>query len=484
MLRSKQLKTLLACVLVLVFIALHIYTTLIGKPYAPVLPIAALVGLTAFYKPNWLIYLVVFSAPLSFNFEDLGEAGVGFYFPTEPLLFGLLLLFIAQLIIKNPIPKKLLTHPVTVLIVFQLLWILITTIMSTMPVVSFKFLLARLWFVAVLYFLVGKIIYHQRNFKAIFLMYLVPMLGVIAFTVIKHAGHGFSEEAGHWIMWPFFKDHTSYGAVIALLLPPAISLLFQDKLSRLAKFGIAGAIIILIIGLVFSYTRAAWLSLGVSFVVFLAMLFRVRFKLLLGSLAVFVALFFVVQDQLIIMLEKNQQDSSDNFTEHITSMTNISSDASNLERLNRWGCAIRMFADKPVFGFGPGTYMFKYAPYQVSSEKTIISTNLGDAGNAHSEYLGPLAEMGLIGAVLMLALVLTVSQLAFTLYFKMANRNKRLMIMGVYLGLLSYFVHGVLNNFLDTDKISVLFWGFIAFLVVTDIHSTDNNLLNKPATKQ
>ena len=85
MLRSKQLKTLLACVLVLVFIALHIYTTLIGKPYAPVLPIAALVGLTAFYKPNWLIYLVVFSAPLSFNFEDLGEAGVGFYFPTEPL---------------------------------------------------------------------------------------------------------------------------------------------------------------------------------------------------------------------------------------------------------------------------------------------------------------------------------------------------------------------------------------------------------------
>jgi hypothetical protein len=30
-------------------------------------------------------------------------------------------------------------------------------------------------------------------------------------------------------------------------------------------------------------------------------------------------------------------------------------------------------------------------------------------------------------------------------------------------------VHGFLNNFLDTDKLSIPFWGFIAALVYLDI---------------
>ena len=32
------------------------------------------------------------------------------------------------------------------------------------------------------------------------------------------------------------------------------------------------------------------------------------------------------------------------------------------------------------------------------------------------------------------------------------------------------FIHGVLNNYLDTDKASVPFWGFIAILVALDLY--------------
>ena len=41
--------------------------------------------------------------------------------------------------------------------------------------------------------------------------------------------------------------------------------------------------------------------------------------------------------------------------------------------------------------------------------------------------------------------------------------------MGLFLGLITYFVHGVLNNYLDTDKASAPFWGFLALLVVLDL---------------
>jgi hypothetical protein len=39
----------------------------------------------------------------------------------------------------------------------------------------------------------------------------------------------------------------------------------------------------------------------------------------------------------------------------------------------------------------------------------------------------------------------------------------------VILGLTTYYIHGVLNNFLDTDKMSALFWGFTAAIVALDL---------------
>ena len=152
-------------------------------------------------------------------------------------------------------------------------------------------------------------------------------------------------------------------------------------------------------------------------------------------------------------------------------MSNISSDASNLERINRWSCAIRMFKDKPVFGYGPGTYMFQYAPYQLNKDRTIISTNSADGGNAHSEYLGPLAESGVLGLLTFLLIIGTVIYTAVQTYMRLNNPRLKSFVLGALLGLITYYIHGLLNNFLDTDKLSVPFWGFTAIIVALDIYS-------------
>jgi O-antigen ligase len=199
------------------------------------------------------------------------------------------------------------------------------------------------------------------------------------------------------------------------------------------------------------------------------MLAKVKFNGLIavGGIVLIVVLFNM--DKLLMKLEKNRQDSSSNLTEHVQSISNISSDASNLERLNRWSSAIRMFGDKPLFGFGPGTYMFQYAPYQKADEKTIISTNSGDAGNAHSEYIGPLAEQGLLGLVSFFIIFLTCVYTSLKLFYKLPKGKNRGMVAMLFLGILTYFVHGALNNFLDTDKASVPFWGFLAALTSIDL---------------
>jgi hypothetical protein len=37
------------------------------------------------------------------------------------------------------------------------------------------------------------------------------------------------------------------------------------------------------------------------------------------------------------------------------------------------------------------------------------------------------------------------------------------------LALVSYYIHGFLNNFLDTDKLSVLVWAAMAVIAVCDL---------------
>ena len=53
------------------------------------------------------------------------------------------------------------------------------------------------------------------------------------------------------------------------------------------------------------------------------------------------------------------------------------------------------------------------------------------------------------------------------------------------LSLLTYYIHGVFNNFLDTDKLSVPFWAFTAVVVALDVFcekksiSSDNQTVIK-----
>jgi O-antigen ligase len=129
-----------------------------------------------------------------------------------------------------------------------------------------------------------------------------------------------------------------------------------------------------------------------------------------------------------------------------------------------------MFKEKPFIGFGPGTYSFKYAPNQFSYEKTIISTNAGDKGNAHSEYIGPLCESGVLGMLTFLAIVIAILITAIKLYYKLTEPEPKMLVLCTLLGFITYIVHGGLNNFLDTDKASVPFWAFASFIVALDIN--------------
>ena len=198
-----------------------------GNIILNVLPFALVLVYVALFHFEYLFYFLVFFTPLSVNIEEFVSSNVGLFLPTEPLLFGMLLLIILNQVRQNQFSVAILKHPISILIILQLFWILITAINSELPLVSFKFLLTKLWFFIPIYFY--GILFFLQNEKRIFQfvwLFVSAMTIVVLYTLFNHALNDFSEPAGHWVMFPFFKDHTSYGAILALVYPLLFGLFF------------------------------------------------------------------------------------------------------------------------------------------------------------------------------------------------------------------------------------------------------------------
>ena len=435
------------------------------------IPAAILIVLLAIFDIEKIMYLMVFSTPLAITLKELGLSdGLNLSLPAEPLMIGITMIYFLNELSSRVTTKEVLKHPLTILILVQFLWMFITTLTSELPIISIKYIIARTWFLTSCYFMATQMFKKQKAILLHILLYSLALAVVAIITTIKHSAYAFDEQIADWIVSPFYNDHTAYGAALAMYIPLMVGILFMKNLSYYIKLLSFVLLSIFLISIVISYARAGWLSLVVSLCVLVTLLLKIKFRTIILTLGIGIALFFSFQTEILMILGRNTTDSDGDFTANIESMSNISTDVSNMERLNRWSCALQMFEDKPYLGFGPGTYQFLYAPYQKSSMKTIISTNFGEKGNAHSEYLGPLSEQGLIGALIVVVLVLAVMFLGYRLTYTVKDKSLRVLVICLTMGMSTYFVHGFLNNFLDTDKASVPFWGFLAMLVCIDLY--------------
>ena len=442
------------------------------------LPVVLGVLLLYIFSLDKVLLLTAFTVPLSINLKDL-EAGLAISLPAEPLLIGIMVLFFAKMLYDGKYDKRISHHPIAIVIYCMFAWMLVTTITSEMPVVSLKFILSRLWFVVPAFFLCAILFKKPKNIHWFIWLYIAALCIVCVYTIIHHAQFGFDGDSAHWVMTPFYNDHTAYGAALAIYLILALTYVFLPGIKTSRRLIIIGVVALLSVALVFSNCRAAWLSVIAALAVLICVLLKIKFRWIATVVVVLVGLFLAFQNQIIDALEKNNQDASGDLVENVQSITNISTDASNLERINRWQSAFRLFNERPVFGWGPGTYQFVYAPYQMSKEKTIISTNAGDGGNAHSEYFGPLAEQGIVGSILVLILVIVTVYHGMKAYKRCKNRQAKTLVLGATLAFISYFVHGLLNNFMDTDKLAVPVWSLAALIAAIDVYYADKETFDE-----
>lgn len=435
-----------------------------------VIPAALAVLLLALLSLEHLLLLTLFLTPLSLQLSYItGGTGIDLSVPTEPIMALVLIITIFKLIVAHEFPRELLKHPITWLIGLYLLWTLITAMTSAMPGISFKTMAYRLWFTAGFYLVTARLAYNESFRKRYIIAYALGLAVVVIYFIIRLKGAGLlNQQFAHSACYPFYRDHTSFGASMAFLLPPLTAMLFGR--GGLASKGMLAVLILLLAaGFILSYSRAAWVSLIVGAIMALILWIRMPGRLLTVSAALFILVMALSAGWIWERMDSTTEDSSTDLGQHLRSASNISTDQSNLERINRWKCALRMFTERPHAGWGPGTYQFQYAPFQKASEKTSISTDFGDAGNAHSEYLGALSESGWPGALLFLAIMAGALLTGIRVWYREKRGASGYFVLAMVTGLATYAIHGLLNSFLDSDKIAALWWGFIAVIVATEL---------------
>ncbi len=418
---------------------------------------------------RWLYWLMLACLPFSVAYST-GQHQLNL--PAEPLILLLSVLLGICLQSHRSYFAAIWKAPITLVSLLYLGWMAVCIFFSSNLLVSLKYWLVTVahWWV----FYVGSLLMMHlwpKDIAKSLLCYLLPFLLIMLYAWTIHAQYGFRMDTSVLVARPFYFDHALYSCCMLLLIGFSVAWLAcqTERPGRGARNAILLILLLLIAGVFLSFSRAAWLSAFVSalWVGSIGWL-RLEWKgLLVLLLTLLLGGYWMLSRT---DIADKAESKNYGIANQILSIGNLRTDVSNLERLNRYSCAWRMFLDRPITGYGPGTFQIAYLPYQKPEEMTRISVTHtgphppGRGGGAHSEYLQALSEMGLPGFLLLAGLLLIGLQRGLCLLRHTKDRIRRMWVLGILFALLTFFVHGLVNNFMHHDKVAVLVWWGMAML--------------------
>lgn len=419
----------------------------------------------------WFVALA--SVPLSVRWTVV-SGGTVLAVPLEILVAVCAGILAVMLLLGQGWDRRLFLHPVSLVVVGGLAWILLTSITSVQPQVSVKYALARMAY-TVTFFWGGLWIFSRAGVRSgkIAAFGLIGFLPVVAWTVVRHARSRFSFHQSIEIGAPFYPNHLEYGATLAFWL----LLLCGLALARKARAGLlVSAVFLGIFPLLWAaHSRSAWLAIAGGFgVIILGRLGVATWRIVTLGVLVLVlffgafAVFFCCGSpgRLEVGIEGARQSG-------------FLQEASFRERLNRWSCSVRMAEKRPWVGFGPGTYEASYGYFQDHLETTSHSSLTGGRGDAHSEFFSALAEQGIVGLVLVAALFWLAIGAGLKAARTRGDGPQQWVALGWTGAIVTLAVGSLFNSYFEIDRMAPLLWVACAAVVFMDRDRATTNPENR-----
>lgn len=439
---------------------------LVGAPFALLLVYQTIVN----YKA---IYILLF-ASLPLSAEIFFSDSLATDLPSEPLIIGLMLVYLLQVFSRPDLVNgKFFKHPLSLLIIGHLLWIAFSTILSANMAVSIKFLLAKGWYIITFFFLTGHLMRSEKETWSLWWWVVLTLTMATTKVILHHAilDFGFKEinEATH----PFFRNHVSYAAILALMLPPLWFFWGRFKRWSWSWWILAACMFVLFFGMATAYTRAAYVALVLAVAAYFAIRLRlVRWVLMVATVVIAGAFAYLLNDNQFMEYAPSERTIAHEDLGDIVAATYSMEDVSTSERYYRWIAGVRMSAEDPITGFGPGNFYFFYKQYTLNRFSTYVSDNPEKSG-IHNYFLMTLVEQGWVGMLLFIAMVFYSLILGERVYHQSRSKNRKALAMGLMLLLVVIDAFLLMNDMIETDKVGSFFFFSMAILVNLDLKNQE-----------
>jgi O-antigen ligase len=344
-------------------------------------------------------------------------------------------------------------------------WAFISSLFSTYPVLSIKVLLAKSWYLGAFIGAALLVCTDKKKIRLLALCLAVSMLIVTLLILLRHSFSGFTFAAINDAVQPFFRNHVNYSAMLVCTLPVWYAC-WRLANSRKQRRMITIVILILLVALILSYARGAWLALIIGITTGWLMQKKWLMRTALAvMIIVSLGLGWLAHNNryLDFSPDYNTTVFHENFSEHLIATYQLK-DVSAAERFYRWIAGFRMIPDHPVTGFGPGTFYHNYKPYAVPAFETWVSNN-EEHSTVHNYFLLTAIEQGLPGLLLLLLLTALVLYYAQYLYHRTTDTFYKTVSLATGSIFAMILTLNFLSDLVETDKIGSLFFLCIAVLV-------------------
>ncbi len=432
----------------------------------PVFLLIALLSIADFKK---LFFLLLGFIPLSMEIQ-IGST-LGTDLPTEPLIVGLMLVYFFYVIANGQkLRGDFIRHPISILLLLHFGWIFVTTLTSNFFLVSLKFLLAKTWYITVFYFMAGSLIQSKEDIKKLFWWVFVPLIFTISFILLRHAGLDFAFKDVNKVVYPFYRNHVSYACLMALFFPFIwLAAKWYPRWNKYWLIIFFGGFLTLI-GIYFSFTRAAYVAIvlaGATFFIIKWRLMKTAIGVTIIGLTLLLAFLVHRNNYLEFAPDYNKTITHESF-DNLLEATYKMEDISTMERVYRWVAGFYMSKEERFTGFGPGNFTNFYKIYTVRSFRTYVSHNPENSG-IHSYYLMTMVEQGIPGLLIFIVMTFFLLLKGETIYHQTKNPENRRIVLMAILCIVVIDCLLMINDMLETDKVGPFFFISMAILVNWDL---------------
>lgn len=199
--------------------------------------------------------------------------------------------------------------------------------------------------------------------------------------------------------------------------------------------------VIILIVLYLTYSRGAWIALGVALLFVAVMQGRRRFLVLAPAAAAALAV-----------------------TSILVPWGRLVSIATIQQRLYLWQAAVNMIKEHPLLGVGLDNFLYQYPRYML--KEAWAEPNVS---HPHNLFLDFWSRIGILGVAALIWLQVNFWRRGMSLYRRLVGQREQALVLALMASMVDFLVHGLIDNSLFLVDLALVFW--LTFGLMTAMES-------------